>query len=105
MVGIWSSAMPESEETEAASSAPFWAALTTAYKSLNEVRLLGGDQRPALAMMDVLRIYRNQVESGVRELPSAGEARGKLPDRPPHRPRPAVVQPAEARPGWAFLSR
>jgi len=78
VVGTWSGTHPSSEETEATSSAAFWAALTTAYKSLNEVRLLGGDQRPALAMMDVLRIYRNQVESGVRELPSAGEARGKL---------------------------
>ena len=29
-------------------------------------------------MMDVLRIYRNQVESGIRELPSSGEARNKL---------------------------
>jgi hypothetical protein len=78
VVGTWSGTQAGSEEIEAASSAPFWAAMTTAYKSLNEVRLLGGDQRPALALMDVLRIYRNQVESGIRELPSAGDARNKL---------------------------
>jgi hypothetical protein len=71
VVGTWSSTMPGSEETEAVSSASFWAALTTAYKSLQEVRLLGCDQAPALAMKDALLIYRNQVESGVRELPKA----------------------------------
>jgi hypothetical protein len=77
-IGVWSGTMPGSEEAETVSSAPFWAALTTAYKSLNEVRLLGGDQAPALAMMDVLRIYRYQVESGVREVPSAGAQRDAL---------------------------
>ncbi|MFI5708558.1 hypothetical protein [Kribbella sp. NPDC051620] len=66
------------EEVETVSAAPFFAALTKAYESLNEVRLLGGDQRPALAMMDVLRTFRNQVESGKREVPSAGAQRNAM---------------------------
>lgn len=67
-VALWAGTVPSPQESEA----KFWAALSTAYRSLNEVRLLGVDQRPADAMTDVLRIYREQVESGERMLPVAG---------------------------------
>lgn len=77
-IGLWSGTVPGPEEVETVSAAPFFAALTKAYESLNEVRLLGGDQRPALAMMDVLRTFRNQVESGKREVPSAGVQRNAM---------------------------
>lgn len=73
-VAIWAGTVPGTQETEA----KFWAALSTAYESLNEVRLIGVDQRSAEAMMDVLRIYRTQVESGERLLPSAGGDRNAM---------------------------
>lgn len=77
-IGLWSGTMPGPEDVETVSAAPFYSALSRAYESLNEVRLLGGDQRPALAMMDVLRIFRNQIESGQREVPSAGAQRNAM---------------------------
>jgi hypothetical protein len=73
-VALWAGTVPGPEESEA----KFWAALSTAYQSLNEVRLIGVDQRPAEAMMDVLRIYRQQVDSGERLLPSAGGDRNAM---------------------------
>jgi len=77
-IGRWSGSMPGPDEAEVISAAPFYTALSKAYESLNEVRLLGGDQRPALAMMDVLRTFREQVESGEREVPNAGAQRNAM---------------------------
>jgi len=73
-VALWAGTVPSPQESEA----KFWAALSTAYRSLNEVRLLGVDQRPADAMTDVLRIYREQVESGEQVLPVAGGDRNAM---------------------------
>lgn len=56
----------------------FWDAMTVAYDSLNKVRLLGTDDRPAEAMSVMLQIYRRQVESGERTVPSAGKARDTM---------------------------
>jgi hypothetical protein len=73
-VALWAGTVPDAQESEA----KFWAALSTAYRSLNEVRLLGVDQRSAEEMTAVLRIYREQVESGERILPVAGGDRNAM---------------------------
>jgi hypothetical protein len=68
-VALWAGTVPGTQESEA----KFWAALSTAYESLNEVRLLGVDQRPAEAMMDVLRTIasRSRAASDCCPAPAA----------------------------------
>jgi hypothetical protein len=71
-VARWAEAPPDAVP---GLTAQFWEVMSAAYDSLNKVRLLGTDHRPAEAMAAMLQIYRRQVTSGERETPTAGEAR------------------------------
>jgi hypothetical protein len=71
-VSRWAEAPPEAVPDL---TVQFWDTMTVAYDSLNKVRLLGTDGRPAEAMAAMLQIYRHQVTSGERAVPSQGNLR------------------------------